>query len=94
VRYSAAIQSLEGRWRERSFSTSAFRDDPETKKYGLWMHGIPYFYVHQTKHWLHISWKRRLADARAPRQRMWLTLQVAKRSLGVCFPRTVTATYS
>ena len=27
------------------FRTSAFRDDPETKKYGLWMHRIPVFYA-------------------------------------------------
>jgi hypothetical protein len=54
------------------FATSAFRDDPETKKYSLWMHGIPYFYIHQTKHWLHISWKRRLADARKPGWRAYL----------------------
>src|SRR5713101_4344425 len=25
------------------FRKSAYRDDPETKKYGLWMHGIPMF---------------------------------------------------
>jgi hypothetical protein len=25
------------------FRASAYRDDPETKKYGLWMHGIPMF---------------------------------------------------
>ena len=54
------------------FPESAFRDDPETKKYGLWMHGFPYFYVHQTKHWFHISWKRRLADARKPGWRAYL----------------------
>jgi len=54
------------------FPTSAFRDDPETKQYGLWMHGVPYFYVHQTKRWLHISWKRRLADARKAGWRAYL----------------------
>jgi hypothetical protein len=46
------------------FRKSAFRDDPETKKYGLWMHGIPLFYAGLTKTGLHISWERRLADAR------------------------------
>jgi hypothetical protein len=54
------------------FPTSAYRDDPETEKYGLWMHGIPYFYVHQTKHWLHVSWKRRLADTRKSGWRAYL----------------------
>ena len=27
------------------FRKSAYRDDPETKKYGLWMYGIPMFYA-------------------------------------------------
>ena len=54
------------------FNESAFRDDPETKEYGLWMHGIPYFYVHQTRHWFHVSWKRRLADARKAGWRAYL----------------------
>src|ERR1039458_9601508 len=48
------------------FRISAYRDDPETKNYGLWMHGIPMFYAGPTKADLQISWKRRLADARAP----------------------------
>src|SRR5882762_7547176 len=62
------------------FPTSAFRDDPETKKYSLWMHGVPYFYVQRTKHWLHISWKRRLADARKPG---WRTYLLKKAELAV-----------
>ena len=55
------------------FRGSAYRDDPETKKYGLWMHGIiPMFYAGPTKHHLHISWDRRLADARKPGWRAYL----------------------
>ncbi len=37
------------------FASSAFRDDPETKKYGLWMHHIPLFYAGPTKTDLQIS---------------------------------------
>jgi Glycoside-hydrolase family GH114 len=54
------------------FRKSAFRDDPQTKKYGLWMHGIPMFYAGPTKTELHISWDRRLADARKPGWRAYL----------------------
>jgi Glycoside-hydrolase family GH114 len=54
------------------FRKSAFRDDPETKKYGLWMHGIPMFYAGPTKTDSHISWDRRLADARKPGWRAYL----------------------
>jgi len=54
------------------FQKSAYRDDPETKKYGLWMHGIPMFYGGPTKTDLQISWKRRLADARKPAWRAYL----------------------
>ncbi|HXZ30722.1 MAG TPA: hypothetical protein VEH30_00455 [Terriglobales bacterium] len=54
------------------FWKSVYRDDPETKKYGLWMHGIPMFYAGPTKTDLHISWKRRLADAREPGWRAYL----------------------
>ena len=54
------------------FRKSAFRDDPETKKFGLWMHGIPLFYAGLTKTGLHISWERRLADARKPEWRAYL----------------------
>jgi hypothetical protein len=54
------------------FRTSAYRDDPETKKYGLWMHGIPMFYAGPTKTEPHISWDRRLADARKPGWRAYL----------------------
>ena len=54
------------------FRTSAFRDDPETKRYGLWMHLIPMFYAGPTKTNLQISWDRRLADARKPGWRAYL----------------------
>jgi len=54
------------------FRISAFRDDPETKNYGLWMHGIPLYYAGLTNTGLHISWKRRLADARNPGWRAYL----------------------
>jgi hypothetical protein len=54
------------------FRKSAYRDDPETRKYGLWMHGIPMFYAGPTKTEPHISWDRRLADARKPGWRAYL----------------------
>ena len=54
------------------FRNSAYRDDPETKKYGLWMHGIPMFYAGPTKTDLQISWDRRLADTRKPGWRAYL----------------------
>jgi hypothetical protein len=54
------------------FRKSASRDDPETKKYGLWMHHIPMFYAGPTKTNLQISWDRRLADARKPGWRAYL----------------------
>ena len=54
------------------FRTSAFRDDPETKKYGLWMHRIPMFYAGPTTTDLQISWDRRLADARKAGWRAYL----------------------
>jgi hypothetical protein len=54
------------------FRTSAYRDDPETKEYGLWMHRIPLFYAGPTKTDLQISWDRRLADARKPGWRAYL----------------------
>ena len=54
------------------FRKSAFRGDPETKKYGLWMHHIPLFYAGPTKTDLQISWDRRLADARKPGWRAYL----------------------
>ena len=54
------------------FRRSAYRDDPETKNYGLWMHGIPMFYAGPTKSDLQISWGRRLADARQPGWRAYL----------------------
>jgi len=54
------------------FWKSTYRDDPKTKKYGLWMHGIPMFYGGPTKTEPHISWDRRLADARKPGWRAYL----------------------
>jgi hypothetical protein len=48
------------------FRESALGDDPETTKYGPWMHGIPLFHAGLTKTGLHISWERGLADARKP----------------------------
>ena len=54
------------------FRKSVYRDDPETKDYGLWMHGIPMFYAGPTKTDLQISWGRRLADARKPGWRAYL----------------------
>jgi hypothetical protein len=54
------------------FRNSVYRDDPETKNYSLWMHGIPMFYAGPTWADLHISWDRRLADARYPGWRAYL----------------------
>jgi Glycoside-hydrolase family GH114 len=54
------------------FRKSAYRDDPETKNYGLWMHGIPMFYAGPTKTDLQISWDRRLADTRKSGWRAYL----------------------
>jgi hypothetical protein len=54
------------------FRNSAYRDDPETKEYGLWMHGIPMFYAGPSMTDLHISWDRRLADARKAQWRAYL----------------------
>jgi hypothetical protein len=54
------------------FRSSAFRDDPETKKYGLWLHGVPMFYAGPNRTAPHISWDRRLADARKPGWRAYL----------------------
>src|SRR5215472_9916418 len=59
------------------FRKSAYRDDPETKKYGLWMHGVPMFYAGPTMTDLHISWDRRLADARYPGWRAYLLKKAA-----------------
>ncbi|HEY2152151.1 MAG TPA: endo alpha-1,4 polygalactosaminidase [Vicinamibacterales bacterium] len=54
------------------FRTSAYRDDPETRTYGLWMHGIPFFYAAPTRTNPHISWDRRLADTRKPGWRAYV----------------------
>jgi hypothetical protein len=54
------------------FRESAYRDDPETKNFGLWMHAIPMFYAGPTITDLEISWGRRLADARKPGWRAYL----------------------
>ncbi len=54
------------------FWKSTYRDDPETKDYALWMHGIPMFYAGPTMTRLHISWGRRLADTRDAGWRAYL----------------------
>jgi len=54
------------------FRKSAYRDDPETENYGLWMYGVPMFYAGPTMTDLHISWDRRLADTRKPGWRAYL----------------------
>ena len=54
------------------FRNSAYRDDPETKNYGLWMHGVPMFYGGPIKSDLKVSWDRRLADTRKPGWRAYL----------------------
>ena len=54
------------------FRESAYRDDSETKKYGLKMHRIPMFYAGPTNTDLQISWNRRLADTRKPGWRAYL----------------------
>ena len=54
------------------FRSSAYRDDPQTKNYGLWMHGVPMFYAGPTGTDLHVSWDRRLADTRNPGWRAYL----------------------
>ena len=54
------------------FRKSAYRDDPETKRYGLWMHGIPMFYAGPTMTDLQVSWDRRLADTRKSGWRAYL----------------------
>ena len=59
------------------FPESAYRDDPETKEYGLWMYGVPMFYAGPTITDLHISWHRRLADARYPGWRAYLLKKAA-----------------
>jgi hypothetical protein len=62
------------------FRSSAYRDDPETKEYGLRMHGVPMFYAGPTKTDLQISWDRRLADTR---KRGWRTYLLRKAELAV-----------
>jgi hypothetical protein len=59
------------------FRNSAYRDDPETKNYSLRMHGVPMFYAGPTVTDLHISWDRRLADARKPGWRAYLLKKAA-----------------
>jgi hypothetical protein len=54
------------------FRKNTYHNDPETKHYGLWELGIPMFYAGPTKTDLHISWERRLADARKPGWRAYL----------------------
>jgi hypothetical protein len=59
------------------FPENVYHDDPETKNYGLWMHGIPMYYAGPTVTDLHISWRRRLADARNPGWRAYLLKKAA-----------------
>jgi len=62
------------------FRRSAYRDDPQTKNYPLWMHGVPMFYAGPNKRHLQISWDRRLADVRKPG---WRTYLLKKAELAV-----------
>jgi hypothetical protein len=59
------------------FPENAYQDDPETREYGLWMYGVPMFYAGPTVTDLHISWHRRLADARKPQWRAYLLKKAA-----------------
>jgi hypothetical protein len=59
------------------FPENVYRDDPETKDYGLWMHGVPMFYAGPTITNLNISWHRRLADVRKPGWRNYLLKKAA-----------------
>ena len=54
------------------FPQSAYRDDPETRNCGLWMHGVPMFYAGPSMTDPRVSWRRRLADARKPGWRAYL----------------------
>jgi len=54
------------------FRSSAYRDDPQTKDYGLRMHGVPLFYAGPSKTDLKVSWDRRLADTRKAGWRAYL----------------------
>ena len=54
------------------FRSSAYRDDQETRKYSLWMHGMPMFYAGPNRTHLQISWDRRLADTRKPGWRAYV----------------------
>ena len=59
------------------FQESVYRDEPETKKYGLWMHGVPMYYAGPGIPNLRISWRRRLADTRKPGWRAYLLKKAA-----------------
>jgi hypothetical protein len=59
------------------FQESVYRDDPETKKYGLWMHGLPIYYAGPGLTDLRVSWHRRLADTRKPGWRAYLLRKAA-----------------
>ena len=59
------------------FRENTYLEEPETKEYGLWMHGVPMFYAGPTITDLHISWQRRLADARKPGWRAYLLKKAA-----------------
>jgi hypothetical protein len=62
------------------FRSSAYRDDPQTKDYGLRMHGVPLFYAGPSKTDLKVSWDRRLADTR---QAGWRAYLLKKAELAV-----------
>lgn len=59
------------------FTKSTYRDDPETKRYGLRMDGLPMFYAGPSKRDLEISWGRRLADTRNAGWRAYLMKKAA-----------------
>lgn len=62
------------------FWKSAYKDDPETRKYGLWTYGIPLFYGGISEKGVSISFQRRLADMKKPGWRAYL---VAKARMAV-----------
>lgn len=59
------------------FWKSAYRDDPETIKYGLFMYGLPIFYTGLPKTGPQVNFARRLADVRFPGWRAYLVNKAA-----------------
>ena len=59
------------------FQEGVYRDDPETRNYGLWMHGFPMYYGGPASTRFRVSWHRRLADARKPGWRAYLLKKAA-----------------